>query len=168
MTEFEATPQWQGMNRITLIAMTCLATLTACGGGVPAELLGEWSGPATITVNGNDTTMTSNLVVSDGPSGARIVATGILPSGSDSTTSMVCRIDGRPTATGFAIDQGTSWLLEGPAPRCGTVEQNQVVAALDEVTAVRTQTSLTVTGRGTTQICNTMVTFQLRGAYIKR
>ncbi len=156
------------MNRTTLLGMFCLAALTACGGGVPAELLGEWTGPATITVEGNDTTMTSNLVVSDGPSGARIVATGILPSSSSTTTSMVCRIDGRPTATGFTIDKGTSCLLEGPAPRCGMVEQPQVVASLDEVTAVRTQTSLAVTGRGTTQVCNSMVTFQLRGAYIKR
>lgn len=131
-------------------------------------MLGEWSGPATITVDGHDTTMTGNLLVSDGPSGARIVATGVLPTSSSSTTSMVCRIDGRPTATGFAIDKGTSCLLEGQAPRCGMTEQPQVVAALDEVTAVRTQTSLAVTGRGTAQICNSMVTFQLRGAFVKR
>lgn len=161
------------MHRSTMklfhsILTAAVLFFSACG-GVPPDLLGEWSGPTTVSAGGNDTPFTGNLLISESPTGMRIVATGIFQGPGTQSVSIACTITARPTASGFVVDEGSKCSLT-PGAQCSGVEQ-PVVATLTEVTAVKVDKTLSVSSKGSALVsCNPSApsAFTLRGTLTKK
>jgi hypothetical protein len=156
---------------IASFAIGAAALMASCGANPVANLVGSYSGLATITQEsaGNSTTVNVNATVNifEAPEGK----ISIVFSGKDNSPQPIqlsCRLTGTPTSTGFLIDAGSQCILEGTIGGCNGVAPLVTVV---RASAVRSQLGLTVDARvqgtGCFESGNGPVFFNLSGNLTK-
>lgn len=135
------------MKRKIALFLASASLLAACGPNPVTNLVGSYSGTATIVWERYASTTPVNATVSifEAPEGkVSIVATGKETQSSTRPLQLTCRLTATPNTTGFVIEAGSNCVVEGTVGNCnGTLPVATIVAA----SAVRTQLGMTIDTR---------------------
>ncbi|MEW5738876.1 MAG: hypothetical protein AB1938_08105 [Myxococcota bacterium] len=156
------------MKRSLMMLVPAVLSLTACGGGMTADLVGSYTGTTTYTWERYSftTTLSSTVDIFDSPDGdIDIVASGRQLGAPPNNPTITCRLKGKPTMSGFEIEPGAACVLEGFWGNCNAT------ASIISASAVRSAASLTVSvrvqGGGCAGTAGEPDYFSLRGTLIK-